>query len=201
MSQFTQLTIGILALQGGYARHAAMLQDLGCQTKLIKKQEELESIDGLILPGGESTTIGMLAQRFGLLPSIQKKITAGLPVFGTCAGLILLADTIEGSDQAHFGGLAISVRRNAYGTQKDSFETDLQIQVDNETWNIRGVFIRAPQVIKTAKGTEILCRYEDLPVLLRQNNILAASFHPELTENNSLHRFFLSKMVIPSKNT
>ena len=183
-------TIGILALQGDIAKHTQMIEQLGQRTVRVRYASQLMEIDGLIIPGGESTTIGKLLVRFDLLQPLVDIINRGLPVFGTCAGLILLAKEIDGSDQPRLGCLDITVSRNAYGPQVESFETDLRVPglgVDP----VRAVFIRAPIILQTAPAVEVLARYEDRPVLIRQQHILGASFHPELTTDPRIHQLFL----------
>lgn len=183
-------TIGILALQGDIAKHALMINRLGHKTSRVRYVKQLTEIDGLVIPGGESTTIGKLLVRFGLFDPVKKIIAQGMPVFGTCAGLILLARDIAGSSQPRLGLLDITVSRNAYGPQVESFEADLQVpQLGQQP--VRAVFIRAPVIIQLADNVEILARYEDRAVLVRQAKILGASFHPELTNDMRIHRLFL----------
>jgi 5'-phosphate synthase pdxT subunit len=184
------ITIGVLALQGAFEKHRELLSHFNVTVRLIRRAEELVNINGLIIPGGESTTIGKLMDRFHLLEILQDKIKAGLPVFGTCAGTILLARTIEGKAPFKLGVLDIAVKRNAYGRQVDSFEADI-IFPSLTKEKIRCIFIRAPIITHTHKDVTILGSYENNPVLVQQKNILAATFHPELTKDTTIHNYFL----------
>lgn len=184
--------IGVLALQGGFAKHLEVLGSLGLKAKEFRDVEDLENLAGLILPGGESTTIGMLMERRGLLGPLRKAIEDGLPVFGTCAGAILLARDIVGSSQLRLGELDISIERNAYGSQVDSFEARLDIQ-DRSTGleaELEAVFIRAPRIESVGSSVTVLGSFGAHPVLVRQGSILAATFHPELTADSTIHRYF-----------
>ena len=169
------------------------MHDLGTRTKLVRAPADLPDLDGLILPGGESTTMARLLDRYGLRAPLVEKLERGLPAFGTCAGLILLAREIENTStnfaQQSLGVLDVRVARNAYGTQVDSFETDLEVPVLGET--VRAVFIRAPQIREVGTGVEVLARHEGVPVLVRQNAIMAAAFHPEIAGESRLHRLWL----------
>jgi 5'-phosphate synthase pdxT subunit len=185
--------IGILALQGDVAEHEAMLAASGANPSLVKRAEQLDEIDGLIIPGGESTTIGKLLRRFDLLEPLQERVRAGFPVFGTCAGMILLADQIDdaASDQPSIGGMDITVLRNAFGRQRESFETDLAVPAVGDT-PLHAVFIRAPLIKRLGDGVSVLAALEDgRAVAARQDNLLVASFHPELTDDSRLHRYFV----------
>jgi len=172
--------IGVLALQGNVREHAATLTRLGAEVVEVRRPEELEGLDGLVIPGGESTTIARLIGLYGLEEAIRR--FAG-PVFGTCAGMILL-----GRD--HLGEVDLAVERNGYGRQVTSFETDLELAGDDEP--LRGVFIRAPRVTDVGPGVEVLAEHDGEPVLLRQGRFLVASFHPELTEDTRVHELFLN---------
>ncbi len=184
------IRIGILALQGDFQKHAEHVRTLGAEVVLVRTPEELDAIDGLIIPGGESTTIGKLLVAYGVAEPLKTRVSAGMPLFGTCAGLILMAREIEGYDQFRLGLLDVTVSRNAYGRQIESFEAE--IPVDTPMLNsVHGVFIRAPKIVRLGSDVEVLARYEDDPVMVRQGNLLAASFHPELTDNNEIHRYFL----------
>lgn len=187
------MTIGLLALQGDYGAHQKMLHDLGALTKLVRAPADLDGLDGLILPGGESTTMGRLLDRYALRAPLVERLNNGLPAFGTCAGLILLARELENTstnfDQHSLGILDARVARNAYGTQVDSFETDLEVPILNET--VRAVFIRAPQIREVGAAVEVLARHEGVPVLVRQNQIMAAAFHPEIAGESRLHKLWL----------
>lgn len=184
-------TIGVLAIQGDVPEHTRALEDSGARVVPVKTRAALEAVDGLVIPGGESTTVGMLLERFGLMEPLRARIAGGLPVFGTCTGLILMAREIEGSDQPRIGCMDVSVRRNAYGRQVDSFETDVTVPALGEE-PLRAVFIRAPRITGVQPGVEILASTADGPVLVRQGNLLAASFHPELTGDTRVHRLFVT---------
>jgi 5'-phosphate synthase pdxT subunit len=175
----TRPTIGVLAVQGNFREHAAVLRRLGAAVREIRKPEQLEGIDGLVIPGGESTAITRLMRLYGLESALAR--FPG-PVFGTCAGMILL-------DRRHLGLVDVEVRRNAYGRQVASFEADLELKADPEP--LRGVFIRAPRVADAGPGVEVLAEHEGDPVLLREGRVLIASFHPELTDDTRVHERFL----------
>jgi 5'-phosphate synthase pdxT subunit len=185
------LRVGVLALQGDFREHAAVLDRLGVEAVLIKNAGHLNDLDGLILPGGESTTIGKLAERYELMQPLRDLIDDGTPTLGTCAGLILLADSIAGDGQPLIGSLDVVVARNAYGSQVDSFEVD--IEVDGIDGQIRAVFIRAPRIEKAGEGVETLASFDGHPVVVRQERILATSFHPELTGDGRLHTLLLDQ--------
>jgi 5'-phosphate synthase pdxT subunit len=183
-------TIGVLALQGAVEKHINMINMTGSSGKEVYTEEDLHETDALIIPGGESTTIGKLILKYKLDSALETLIAKGLPVFGTCAGLILLVKNIQGSEQYKMNFLDITVSRNAYGSQKESFETDLTIDFSGKE-KYRGVFIRAPKIIEHSDNVEVLCYFENHPVLIKQNNILGACFHPELTDDNRIHKFFI----------
>ena len=180
---------GVLALQGDYREHAAALEALGAEVVLVRRPEEIDGIDALIVPGGESTTIGKLAERFGLLEPLRRRIAEGLPTLGTCAGMIFLAGATTGPDQPQLGVLDVVVERNAFGRQVASFEADLA--VTGFDGPMRAVFIRAPWIEKAGKEVEVLAAVDGHPVVVRQGNVLATSFHPELTGDRRLHRLLL----------
>jgi 5'-phosphate synthase pdxT subunit len=189
----TPLQIGILALQGDYDAHKRILTDLGATTRLVRSPHDLEGLDGLLIPGGESTVMSRLCERYGLSQPLQTSIESGLPVFGTCAGLIFLAREIEGGSlnfpQTTLGVLDVLVARNAYGAQIDSFETDLNVpELDQD---VRAIFIRAPQIKEVGANVEILALHEGAPVLVRQNRIMALSFHPEIAGEGRIHQMWL----------
>jgi 5'-phosphate synthase pdxT subunit len=171
--------IGVLAVQGAFREHAAVLRRLGADVVEVRKPEELDGLDGLVIPGGESTAIGRLIRLYGLEEAIRR-FTA--PVFGTCAGMILL-------DRNHLGLVDLEVERNAYGRQVASFEADLELSGDQEP--LRGIFIRAPRVRDVGPGVEVLAELDGEPVLLREGRFLVASFHPELTGDPRVHERFL----------
>lgn len=167
-----------------------MLEErLGVKARLVRSADELAGVDALIIPGGESTTIGKLMDRHGLDRAIRARADEGMPVYGTCAGLILLAKEIEGSDQLRLGLMDVTVARNAFGRQVDSFEADIPVPVIGEE-PVRGVFIRAPYVTQAGPDVEILGRYRDRIVAVRQGNLLGSAFHPELTDDARLHAYF-----------
>jgi 5'-phosphate synthase pdxT subunit len=190
------VNVGVLALQGDFREHLSALGDCGVTGKLVKTPADIAAIDALIIPGGESTTISKLAKAFGLFDLIAKRISEGMPTYGSCAGMILVAKTIldPASDQDTFGGIDMEVRRNAFGRQTESFEVDLDFKTISGA-PIRGVFIRAPWVESHGSQVEILATVEisgvQHPVAVRQGSVLATAFHPELTGDNRVHRYFL----------
>ncbi len=182
---------GVLAMQGAFREHAQALERCGCDVVEVRKPRDLEGIEALVLPGGESTTIGKLVFDFGLAEPILEEAQKGLPIFGTCAGAILLAREIVGSDQKRLGLMDIRICRNAYGRQVDSFETYLEIPCLGAD-PFPAVFIRAPLIEAAGPGVEVLARYREGIVLARQGKLVAATFHPELTPDLRLHRYFLN---------
>jgi 5'-phosphate synthase pdxT subunit len=192
------MRIGLLALQGAYIEHSRVLDRLGVDAKQVRKPDELKGLDGLIIPGGESTTILNLANNYDLIEPLRKLGLEGLPMMGTCAGMILLAKTVTNSDIKTLGLMDITVRRNAFGRQPDSFETDLDIKALGEK-PFHSVFIRAPLIEEASANVEILSKLDNGTIVaVRQNNLLGMSFHPELTDDSRMHEYFL-KMI--SKNT
>ena len=189
-----QPKVGVLALQGAVREHASALTELGAHVVEIRTPEHLAAVDALVLPGGESTTMSMLLQSSGLFDPIQERLRDGMPAFGTCAGLILLAsDVLDGRpDQRSFGVIDVSVRRNAFGRQVDSFETDLDIE--GLAGPFHAVFIRAPAVERTGEGVDVLAEVDGAAVLCRQGPVLAAAFHPELSGDLRLHELFLDEV-------
>jgi 5'-phosphate synthase pdxT subunit len=189
--------IGVLALQGDVREHLAALRAAGADAVAVRRPEELADLDGLVLPGGESTTIAKLADRFGLLEPLRKALGSGLPAYGSCAGMILLADRIldAPADQETLGGLDVTVRRNAFGRQVDSFESEVALDgIDGGP--LHAVFIRAPWVEAAGEGVQVLGRVEGGAadgkiVAVRQGNLLATSFHPELTGDPRVHALFV----------
>jgi pyridoxal 5'-phosphate synthase pdxT subunit len=173
------MRIGVLAVQGNFREHAAMLRRLGAEPVEVRKPEQLDGLDGLVIPGGESTAIMRLVRLYGLEEAIR--VFAG-PVLGTCAGMILL-------DRRHLGVLDLEVERNAYGRQVASFEADLSLEGDEQP--LRGVFIRAPRVADVGPGVEVLAELDGEPVLMRDGHVIVASFHPELTDDTRVHERFL----------
>lgn len=184
------MVVGVLALQGAFREHIAALRALGATARELRKKRDLDGIDALVIPGGESTTMGKLLVELDMLGQIRDAIDAGMPVYGSCAGLILLCREIENSEQPRIGLLDASVRRNAYGRQVDSFETCLPIRPLGET-DFPAVFIRAPVITSVGSGVDVLAQIGEQPVAVRQGNILATSFHPELTSDTRMHRYFL----------
>jgi 5'-phosphate synthase pdxT subunit len=182
-------TIGVLALQGDVREHLLTLASLGVEPVPVKTRAQLEAVDALVIPGGESTTIGKMAVRFDLLQPLRKSIEEGLPTYGTCAGLILLSGAVTDGDQPLIGALDVVVRRNAFGRQNESFETELEIEGLEASFP--AVFIRAPWVEKVGSDVEVLASVDDHPVMVRQGRILASSFHPELTGDDRVHRMLL----------
>lgn len=182
--------IGILALQGAFIEHEQALKKCGAEPIEVRTVADINNVDGLIIPGGESTTIGRLMTTFGLDGVIKERAREGLPIWGTCAGMILIAQEIADSDQFRLGLMDIGVRRNAFGRQVDSFETNLDIVGLGQA---RGVFIRAPYVEKIWGEARTLAQYEGKIVMVQQgNNLLATAFHPELTDDLNIHEYFLA---------
>lgn len=179
--------IGVLALQGAVSEHIKSLSACGTAAVAVKHAEDLDGLDGLVLPGGESTTMRRLMDKYNLFEVI-KIFAESKPVFGTCAGLILMARRIDGRQSPHLGLMDIDVRRNAYGRQVDSFEADLAIKHVSDHYH--GVFIRAPYIISSGEGVEVLSTYEEHIVACRQGHFLTCAFHPELTDDLSMHRYF-----------
>jgi 5'-phosphate synthase pdxT subunit len=186
------MKVGVLGLQGDVREHVAALESAGATPLVVKKADELASIDGLVMPGGESTTIGKLLDRFGLLEPLTDRAHDGLPIYGTCAGAILLArDIVGGHDAPHrVPVMDITVRRNAYGRQVDSFEADLDVGGMDEPF--RAVFIRAPAIERTGDGVDVLASVDGAPVMVREGRFLASTFHPEMTGDNRVHQMFVS---------
>ncbi len=191
------MKVGVLALQGAYREHSAALAELGADPVEVRSPEDLAAVDALVLPGGESTTISRLLDAFEVLEPLREQVRGGLPVYGSCAGMILLAgEVLDGRPgQPTLGGLDIAVRRNAFGTQVDSFEADLPMR---GVGDVHGVFIRAPWVERTGDAVEVLARVPDgapaagRVVAVRQGPVLATSFHPELTGDGRVHALFVS---------
>ena len=193
------MKVGVLALQGDVREHLQSLLACGVEAIAVRRAKEIEDVDALVLPGGESTTIAQLAEVFGIFDLIKNKINNGMPVYGSCAGMILLADQIldakEG--QKSFGGLDITVRRNAFGRQVDSFESDISFN-DGSDELIRAVFIRAPWVEKVSDSVKVLASIDNHPVAVRSNTALATSFHPEITGDLRVHRYFIEQVARPA---
>jgi pyridoxal 5'-phosphate synthase pdxT subunit len=179
--------VGVLAIQGDFEAHARALCDVGAEPRAVRTAEDLKGLDGLVIPGGESTTITLGIDRDELAEPLRELVRSGRPVLGTCAGLIML-------DRDHLGLLDVTVRRNAFGRQRNSFEADLVL----DGAPIRAVFIRAPWVEEHGDGVEVLAEVDGHPVAVRQGNILAVAFHPELTDDRSLHRWLLDRAGVPT---
>ncbi len=189
--------VGVLALQGGVREHLRTLERLGADAVSVRRPADLARLDGLVLPGGESGVIDKLCRAFGLQGPLRAAIAGGLPVYGTCAGLILLADRIEGGapGQQQLGGLDVTVRRNAFGGQRQSFETELVVPAVAER-PLRAVFIRAPVVAAHGPGVEVLAALPDGAVVaVRQGRLLGTAFHPETTDDERMHAYFLDEVV------
>ncbi|MBG6054291.1 5'-phosphate synthase pdxT subunit [Salinibacterium sp. CAN_S4] len=197
MAGNTSPTVGVLALQGDFREHIAVLRSLGAAAIPVKRPEELERVDGLVIPGGESSVMDKLSRMFGLAEPLKAAMASGLPVYGTCAGLIMLADTLLDSinGQQTLGGFDLVVRRNAFGSQLDSFETDLDVPVLGKP-PMHAVFIRAPVVESVgAKATALASLSDGRVVAVEQENLLGTSFHPEMTGDTRFHRYFLDKVA------
>jgi 5'-phosphate synthase pdxT subunit len=180
---------GILALQGDVREHAAMFAACGATPVEVRTAQDLGSVDVLAIPGGESTTMGRLARAFGLVGPLRQRVAAGMPVLGTCAGMIVLANEVGGGEPL-LRVLDVAVTRNAYGRQVDSFEADVEVE---GVGPVRGVFIRAPQVSRVGPGVRVLAEHDGRPVVVRQGNVLAASFHPEIAGDPRLHAELLAR--------
>ena len=194
----TVMKVGVLALQGAVSEHLDMIARAGATGVAVKKKEQLDDLDGLIIPGGESTTIGRLMRLYGFIEAIRAFSAAGKPIFGTCAGAIVIADEIAGEQEPHLGLMRMRVARNAFGRQRESFEADLEIKGLEEPF--RAVFIRAPIIESVGEDVEVLAEFGGRIVAARQGHLLASSFHPELTDDPRFHALFLD-MVKASKET
>ncbi len=188
------MKVGVLALQGAVEEHIRSIELAGVEGLSVKRIEEIADVQGLIIPGGESTTIGKLMRKYGFIEAIREFSAAGKPIFGTCAGLILLAERIEGQDEAHLELMDITVARNAFGRQRESFETDLSVKGIDEL--VRAVFIRAPLITSVGDQVEVLSTYQDEIVTARQGHLLVSSYHPELTDDYRLHQYFVDMIRV-----
>ncbi|SDR70761.1 pyridoxal phosphate synthase yaaE subunit [Brevibacterium sandarakinum] len=189
------MRVGVLSLQGAFREHLSVLDSLGVSCCKVTRPEHLDGLDSIILPGGESSAMVRIAAGTGFFPALRERIGAGLPVFGTCAGLILLADrltddSLDGFDR--LGGLDVTVARNAYGRQRESFSAPVQVTGLDDAFE--ATFIRAPQILSIGNGVEVLSEYADVPVLVRQGNIWGGSFHPELGIDTRIHEEFLHSL-------
>jgi len=180
--------VGVLALQGDVREHVRLLKEIGASPVAVKTREQLDDVDAIVLPGGESTTIGFLLEKFELMEPLRKRIEDGMPTLGTCAGAILLAKHVVGGDVPKLGVLDATVHRNAYGSQIDSFEDDIDVQ---DAGTMHAVFIRAPIIESVGDDVEVLASRRDHPVVVRQGTVIAATFHPELADETGLHRMLL----------
>ncbi|WP_433746049.1 pyridoxal 5'-phosphate synthase glutaminase subunit PdxT [Falsibacillus pallidus] len=189
--------IGVLGLQGAVREHVRSIEESGAEAAVIKKVEQLSEVDGLIIPGGESTTMRKLIDKYGFMDHLKDFAKQGKPMFGTCAGLILLAKYIVDYKEPHIGVMDITVERNSFGRQKESFEADLAIAGVADDFT--AVFIRAPHIVKAGENVEILAKYEDRIVAAREGQFLGCSFHPELTDDHRLTQYFV-KMVEEAKS-
>jgi 5'-phosphate synthase pdxT subunit len=181
------MKVGVLALQGSVKEHVKALKKLKVDAVLVKLPYDLKEINGLILPGGESTTMGKLMRQYGLDKEIKRRYKEGMPIYGSCAGAILLAKDIVGSKQPKLGLMDISIKRNEYGRQVDSFEAELNVF----DMPFKGVFIRAPVISELHDGCKILSKFENKPVMVEQGNLLVSTFHPELTDDLRVHKYFI----------
>jgi pyridoxal 5'-phosphate synthase pdxT subunit len=207
------MKIGVLALQGDFALHVKALarcgsasrtassgeasgeMSEGVETVEVRKPEELEGLDGLVIPGGESTTLLKLIEEWRFVPALEKFHGAGKPIFGTCAGLILLARDVESPKQFSLGFIDVGVERNAYGRQRESFAADGEVQLGGDSHRLEMVFIRAPRIRRVGPGVETLARHGDEPVMAREGRVLVATFHPELTTDPAVHRYFCAMVA------
>ncbi|MEH7389442.1 pyridoxal 5'-phosphate synthase glutaminase subunit PdxT [Bacillus sp. JJ1474] len=183
-------TIGVLGLQGAVAEHVKQIETLGLKAVVVKKPEQLEQINGLILPGGESTTMRNLIDRYNFFDPLKEFYTAGKPIFGTCAGMVLVAKKLVGSEESHLQIMDITVKRNAFGRQVASFEANLNIAGIDDPY--KAVFIRAPFIESTGENVEVLAKYDERIVAAREGNVLACAFHPELTSDTRFLQIFVN---------
>jgi 5'-phosphate synthase pdxT subunit len=192
------LRIGVLALQGDFARHAQALARCGVEAVEVRKPSELADLDGLIVPGGESTTLLRLMEEWQFVPALEKFHAEGRPLFGTCAGAILMAREVEGPRQFSLGLIDIGIERNAYGRQRESFEAAGEAVLDGRAVPLEMVFIRAPRIRSTGAGVQTLARHDGDPVLVQEGRVLVGTFHPELTDDSTVHQYFC-RMVARSR--
>lgn len=184
------LRIGVLALQGSVEEHIRSLKRLGVEAVPVRKAEQIQELDGLILPGGESTTLGKLMRLYGIDQAICERVSQGMPLYGTCAGMILMAKEITGGEAPHLGLIDVAVSRNASGRQVDSYERDLEVSSLGEA-PFRAIFIRAPYVDRVGERVQVLANVDGTPVFAREGNFLISAFHPELTDDDRVHQYFL----------
>ena len=184
------MKVGVLALQGDFTRHAQALTRAGAEAVEVRRPEALDEVEGLVIPGGESTTLLRLMEAWGFVPALEKFHAAGRPMFGTCAGAIVLAREVERPRQFSLGFIDLTVERNAYGRQRESFEAPGVAMLDGERTPVEMVFIRAPRIRRAGPGVTTLATHGGDPVLVRQGNVLVGTFHPELTDSPAVHRYF-----------
>lgn len=192
------MKIGVLALQGAFREHCWMLERCGATAVEIRKPEDLDDVAGLVIPGGESTTIGKLMVQWGLMEKIKTRVSQGMAVYGTCAGMIMLAKEIIDSDQPRLGLMDVAVRRNAFGRQRESFEASMLVPEFGEE-PVQAVFIRAPYIEQADENVKIMAMVNDKIVIARQGKMLVTAFHPELTDDDRIHKYFIS-MISESEN-
>ena len=185
-----KVRVGVLALQGDFGLHAKSLEKCGVEAAEVRKPAELDAVEGLVIPGGESTTLLKLIDAWDFVPAIEKFHRAGKPLFGTCAGLIILAREVESPRQFSLGLIDVAVERNAYGRQRESFEAPGVARLDGVDTRIEMFFIRAPRIRRVGPDVQVLAAHEGAPVMARQGSILVATFHPELTDSTAIHRYF-----------
>ncbi|MEZ5239493.1 MAG: pyridoxal 5'-phosphate synthase glutaminase subunit PdxT [Microthrixaceae bacterium] len=193
------MKVGVLALQGAFAAHVALVESLGAAALEVRTPEQLAESDRLIIPGGESTTMSMMIERSGLTGAIESHIAAGRPTFGTCAGAILLAERVENgrADQRCFGAIPMAVARNAFGRQRESFETELEVEGFDRPFH--AVFIRAPRITEVDDSVEVLASVDGSPALVRHGSVMASTFHPELSGDRRIHEIFCSPAHAPEQ--
>ncbi len=192
------MTIGVLALQGDFALHRQALERVGVESREVRKPGEMNDVDGLILPGGESTTLLKLMDAWDFVSALRKAHAEGKPIFGTCAGLIILAKEVVNPPQFSLGLIDVTVERNAYGRQKESFEAEGEIALEGEKRPLRMVFIRAPRILRVGEAVEPLVIHQGECVMAREGSVLVSAFHPELTDDPTIHRVF-ARMVEGSR--
>jgi len=184
------MRIGVLALQGDFGLHARALEKCGVEAVEVRKPLELDEVDGLVMPGGESTTLLKLMDAWDFVPALEKFHSEGKPIFGTCAGLIILAREVESPKQFSLGLIDVTVERNAYGRQRESFEAHGTAKLDGQAIPLEMFFIRAPRIRRVGPGVEVLAEHGGEPVMARQDRVLVATFHPELTDTTTVHQYF-----------
>ena len=185
------MKIGVLALQGAFREHCWMLEGCGVTAVEIRKPEELDDVVGLVIPGGESTTIGKLMVQWGLMEKIKVRVSQGMAIYGTCAGMIMLAKEIVESDQPRLGLMDVTVKRNGFGRQRESFEATMSVPEFGKE-PVQAVFIRAPYIETSGESVKVMALVKDKIVIARQDKILVTAFHPELTNDNRIHKYFIS---------